>query len=205
MSSLIPPINSKGFFTLKSPWAMPANAVYECIAVREFADFSAIGEDLYALVYQPKSLDRTVFETDQTNDEKIITLASATKATIYVPSSYITGYPSMDNVAYSHVVASASLGALPDTLDLTFLQDQLAGVISDVIGVTTEIHLNVAPSDNYISAAQHATLEAARQDAIANRTTDRARLLEADVTIDGLRQKIAQYETFMRQQGWIPQ
>ncbi len=205
MSSLIPPINATGFFTLKSPWAMPPNAVYECIAVREFADFSAIGEDIYALVYQPKQLDRATYEADRNRDEKIITLASATRPTIYVPSSYLTGYPSMDNVAYSHVVVSASLGALPDSLDLTFLQDQLTGVISDVIGASTEVHVNVAPSDNYISAAQHATLEAARQDAIASRTTDRARLLEAATTIDGLRQTIAQYEAYMRQQGWIPQ
>ncbi len=205
MSSLIPPINAKGFFTLKSPWSLPANAVYECIAVREFADFTSIGEDVYSLVYEPRELERSVYEIDRNNDEKIVTLASATRPTIYVPSSYITGYPAMDNVAYSHVVVSASLGALPDQLDLTFLQDQLAGVISDVVGVTTEVHLNLAPSDSYISASQHATLEAARQDAIASRTTDRAKLIEAGSTIDGLRQTIAQYETYMRQQGWVPQ
>lgn len=205
MALLIPPLNTKGFFQLKAPWAMPANTVYECIALREFQDFINIGEDVYSLVYQPRGLTRTDYENDRQAGAKIITLSAASHAKIFVPNTYLLGYPTMDNVAYSHVVLSISLGPVADAVDLTFLQDQLQGVVSTVIGVTTStVKINAAPSDNYVTAVQHAQIEAARQNAIANRTTDLAKLLTANATIDELRQVNATYLQVIKDLGGLP-
>lgn len=203
--SRVPPINSKGFFSLKAPWTLPANTVYECIAVREFSDFTNIGEDVFALVYEPKGLKEAEYRKDRDAGVKIITLASKSEAMVFVPSSYVLGYPSMDNVAYSHVVMSISLGAIPDALDLTFLEDQIQGTVSNVIGVTPQVHVNVAPSDNYVTATQHAQLEQARQEAIQSRKTDLARLLESQAIVSQQRQVIANYEAILRHHGLLPE
>lgn len=205
MAFLVPPINTKGFYQLKSPWSVANNVIYECIAIREFHDFTQIGADVFEMVYQPKGLDRSIYESDLAAGAKIITLQSATRPTIYVPNSYLLAYPSNDNVAYSHTVLSISLGPVADAMNLEFLQDQLSGVCSDVIGVTPTVRVHAAPSDEYISAAQHAALEQARQDAIAQRTTDRARLIAADQTISELRQVLAQYEAILRHHDLIPE
>lgn len=203
--SIIPQINSTGFFQVKSPWQMPENTIYTCIAVRDFSDFTAIGENVFDLVYKPKNIPVELYQADVAAGAKIITLASRTQPTIYIPSTYLTGYPLMDNVAYSHVVLGVSLGAIPDNMDLTFLKDQMQGLVSSVIGVTPTVELNAAPSDNYMSATQHAAWLQARQEAITSRETDLARLMQANATISTLRQVIAQYEAFMRQHGWVPE
>lgn len=205
MTAIIPQIGSKGFFQVASPWQMPDNSVYECIAIRDFGDFTAIGEDVFELVYQPNRVPRDKFQADMAAGAKIITLASRTRPTMYIPTTYLTGYPMMDNVAYSHVVMGVSLGAIPDAMDLTFLKDQLSAVVSSVTGIMADIQVNVAPSDNYMTAAQHANWVQARQDAITNRETDLARLLKAQGTISELRQIIAQYETIMRGAGILPE
>ena len=205
MSFLIPPINARGFYSLKAPWSTAPNTIYECIAIREVYDFTQIGTDPFELIYQPQSIERSVYDADVAAGVKILTLRSNTRPTLYVPNSYLLGFPSNDNVAYNHIVASISLGAIPDALDLTFLQDQLASATEATIGVTPEVKIHAAPSDTYVSADQHNTLEQARQDAITNMKTDRARLLEANHLIDELRQVIARYEEIMREHDLIPE
>lgn len=184
---------------------MPANSVYECIAVRDFADFTDLGVDVFDLVYKPHNVPREKYQADQVAGAKIVTLASRTRPNMYIPTTYLTGYPLMDNVAYSHVVMGISMGAIPDSMDLTYLKDQITTAVASVTGVQATVEVNVAPSDNYMTAAQHANWMQARQDAITNSETDLARLLAANARISELTQVIAQYEAFMRQNGWTPQ
>lgn len=206
MTQMIPPINTRGFYELKAPFSTANNTIYECIAIREFKDYTQIGADVFGEVYAARGLDRAVYEADVAANVKIITLRSEYYPALYVPTSYINRFPSNDNVAYSHVVMSASLGPLPDTLDLTFLLDQIRGVVSSVIGVAEPmVAVHAAPSDQYISASQHATLEQARQAAISSMTTDRAQLLTERQMNDQLRGVIANYEAIMRAHGLLPE
>ena len=191
MSRLIPPIDTKGRYTLKLPFVAQVNILYSCASIREFIDLENQGIDVYTTYYQPHGLDVTDYQQDRTNNEAIITLVSDTLAPIYVPSSYILTYPDLSYHNYQHVVLSASLGPLPDSIDLTFVRNQMATVISDVVGVMPEVHVSVVGLDGVITPAQHESLEAAREAAITNRTTDRARLLQEQ-------QKVAELETKIR-------
>jgi hypothetical protein len=204
MTSVVPPLNSKGFFQVASPWQMPANVIYECSAIRDFIDFATINEDVFKLVYAPKDISREKYEQDRAAGAKIISLTSMTNSTIYIPSTYLTGYPLMDNVACSRVVLGVDMGAIPDSIDLNFLLTQIKAAATDVIGVEPDVRVTTAPSDNYMTANQHAQWEVARQDKIANRTTDRARWLAERQVTDQLRQTIAAYEQIMRDAGIIP-
>ena len=205
MSNLIPPINTKGFYSLKAPWSTANNTIYECIAIREFKDFTDAAADIYGLVYEPMGLAREIYEADRAAGVKILTLRSTTRPTIYVPSSYLLSYPSNDNVAYQHTVLALSLGALPVALDLQFLIDQVQGVVSSVIGIVPEIKTAAAPSDEYITAVQHAQLEQGRRAAIEELKTDYTRVIELTALVDQLRAVIVNQENILRANGLLPE
>ncbi len=204
MSRLIPPIGTRGLYTLKAPWSVAPGVLYTCAAIRKFIDLENLGTDVFVTYYEPYGLDRTVYEQDRRNDEVLLTLVSETTAPLYVPSSYLASFPDQSHRNYQHVVLSASLGPLPDYIDLSFAQDQVASVISDVIGMAPTVHLSLAPSTGVVTPEQHDALEAARMAAVANRTTDRARVLELTRVNQELSQRLAILEKIVKDYGLIP-
>lgn len=205
MSRMIPPLGTRGLYSLKAPWSTEPNVLYSCAAIRSFVDLDNLGTDIFETYYAPMGLGQDVYNRDRRNDEAIITLVSETTAPIYVPSSYIASYPDLTHRNYHHVVVSASLGMIPDYIDLTFLKDQIQAVISDVVGVASTVHVGVAPVTGVISPEQHEILEAARQAAITNRTTDYARNLLLQQKNQQLEQRLAVMEEILKSRGLIPQ
>lgn len=199
-----PALHAAGLYQLRLPWTIPANVVYECIAVRSFRDYVQKGEDVYTTYYQPMGLTLAQYEADRALGANLVTLASASNPTIYVPDTYIEAYPFLGDIKYSHVVLSVSLGVVPDKMDLTFVRSQVAAVVSDTIGVVPTVNVNVAPSTGLITQAQHQILETARNAAITNRKTDRARIIELQVLVDAQQQRIAGLEEIIIDAGLLP-
>lgn len=205
MPSIIPTLGMKGRYSLKEPWSAAPDTIYTCSAIRYFVDIENLGKDVYEQYYQPMDVEKSVFEDDRRNQVAIITLTSDTRAPIYVPSSYITAIPDLSHRNYHHVVLSASLGPLPDYIDLAFLQDQVSAVVSDTIGLEPDVHLSVAPMTDTVSPEQHEILETARAAAIENRTTSHAKVLELERTRSQLEQRLAIMEQILRDNELIPE
>ena len=184
-----PPLHRAGRYTLRAPWAADDSIVFSCMALRSFSDCEKLGVDVYKTYYQPMGLSTTVYNNDKAANAHIVTLMSETSV-IYVPDSYIESYPSMTEYTYQNVVLSISLGAVPDYIDTTFLNQQLATVVSDVIGIMPTVNVHVSPSTGTVSADQHEIAEAARAAAIKTRQTDYAKLLIAQGTITTLQTKV---------------
>jgi len=205
MASKTPSLHAKGAFSLSAPWSLPANVIFECIAIRSFQDFVDKGEDVFTKVYAPKGLDRSVYEADKAAGAKIITLYSNSEALVVVPDTYIASYPSMDTVAYSAVILSIALGAIPDGLDLTFVKEQIKGTVLESLGVTAAVVEHIQPSTGVITSDQHQVLETARQAKITNRTTDRAEKIRLQNLVDEQRTIIQNLETIIRDGGLLPE
>lgn len=204
MSLKTPALHAAGLYQLRTPWSVPANVVYECIAIRDFKDYVQKGEDVYTTFYQPMGLSEAQYQADRALGANIITLASPSNPTIYVPDTYIEAYPFLGDIKYSHVVLSVSLGVVPDKMDLTFVRSQVAAVVSDTIGVVPTVNVAVAPSTGLVTQAQHQVLETARNAAITNRKTDRARLIELQALVDAQQQRIAGLEQIIIDAGLLP-
>lgn len=177
MAKITPSLNARGIYTLRTPFPDISNKIYECTAVRSFGDYIDLGKSAFDEVYAPLSIDLSVYEDDLADKANIVTLTSPNEPTIHVPDTFIEKYPDLEYVRYANVAISASLGAIPDELSLLLLQDQVAGVISDVIGVTPVVRIHAYASAGVVTMAQHAINEAARTAAVTNRTTDRARYI----------------------------
>jgi hypothetical protein len=197
MARNTPPLHAKGVYTLLAPWTTVGDAIYECIAIRSFADFVEKGQDVYQMFYGPKGLSQAVYEADLVAGAHIVTLQSATSAIIFVPDTYISKFPDLTGVEYKRLVMSVLLGPLPDNVDLTFLKTILGDAASDVTGVVATVTEHVAPYAGVVTADQHATLEAARQAAINNRTIDRATVLQQQTVINAQAQRITDLQAII--------
>ena len=184
-----PPLNRMGLYILREPWSADPAQVYVCKAIRSFDDCVKLGVDVFNTYYVPKSQTQEVYNADKVSGASIITLMSE-KETIYVPDSFIEHYPDMTAFTYQNVVLSIGMGAIPDYLDLTFLSTQLAGTVSDVLGIVPTVLTHVAPSAKTMTADQHEIAEAARTAAIRTRVTDRAKLLLAQGEVAALQLKV---------------
>jgi len=184
MAKMTPAMHAKGLFQLKTPWPASLQAIYEVIAIRSFSDFTKKGESVFDLFYRPLGLTQQDYENDAAEGAHIVTLRSSTAATIFVPDTYILGYPALDTVAYSRIVLSVDLGPMPSDLALDFIKDALATAASDITGNVATVKEHAVPYAAIVTETEHATLESARQAAISNRKIDRARVIEYMATID---------------------
>jgi hypothetical protein len=198
---MTPPIDASGTFTVKAPYVLVPNTVYTCRAIRAFEDLIAAGVDIAAVYYVPKGLTTTDYQNDAAVKANIITLMSASAPTVYLPDTYILSFPDMSNVAYSTIVLSASLGPLPDSLDLTATKVAIQGAISDLIGIEPTVSVFSVPSDTVMTQEQAATAEAARQAAIVSRTTDHAELLSLQANYATLLQQYQALEAIIVANG----
>lgn len=189
-----PPLHARGIYTLVTPFPDITSLIYECTAIRSFRDYLDLGKSAYDEVYVPAGLTAENYTDDLAANANIVTLTSPNNATIYVPDTYIQKYPDLEYVQYANIAVSASLGAIPDDLDLSLMKTQIAGIISDVIGVTPVVRLHAYASAGVVTMAQHALNEASRQAAITNRTTDRARVIALLAEKAALQQRIVDLE-----------
>lgn len=195
MARNTPPMHAKGVYTLLAPWTTVGDAIYECIAIRDFDDFINRGENVYERFYAPKGLDQATYQADLQAGAHIVTLQSETSAMIFVPDTYIEKFPDFSGVRYKRIVLSIMLGPLPDDVDLTHLKATIGQAASDVTGVVATVNEHVAPYAGVVTPDQHAVLEVGRQAAVTNRTIDRARVVEQKGVIDAQAQRIRALES----------
>lgn len=198
-----PPLLARGRYQLKMPWNAEPTQIYVCMAIRSFADIYELGKDVFETYYVPMGLGKAEFESDRKAEANIITLMSEDSPVIYVPDTYILSYPDMNNVTYSHVVMSMSLGALPDYLSFEHLGSQIANLASDVIGVVPTVRVHKAPHAGVITPEEHEVLEVNRLASVQLRETDHARVLQLQVERDVLQQKLTALEQLVIDNGLL--
>lgn len=199
MSGFIPTLGTRGLYTLLPPFdtALLEDIPYTCIAVRRLADIIAAGGDPKAEYYTPNALTDAQYAADIVAGVCIITLQAESIDVVYVPSSYISGFPEIGGIPYTQLLLAMDIGALPDSLDLTYVKGKLADVVLENLGVTTTVKTVVASLTTNVTDAEHATLETARQALIGTVTTDHARYLQASTDLAAAQAKITELENFI--------
>lgn len=202
---LIPTLGSKGTYVLKEPFnqSIRSNEIYECGAIRYFKDLENNGTNVFNIYYKPFNLDESDYKKDRDSGQVLITLLSPKYAPVYVPSSYIESFPSLDSKPYNQVILTASLGALPDDVILDDTINTMQDVLSDAIGVTVTVHTSIMPLSDAVSPTEHATQEAARLGAIGTRETNYSRVSELEALNYTLKQNIGILEQIVKAHGLL--
>lgn len=197
---LIPGIGVQGVFTLKTPFdtQLLANTAYQVVAVRKLSDIAAAGGDPQALYYTPLGISSADYQTDLAAGVVIVSLQAGNGTWLYVPASYILAMPDQGGVPYTSLILGATLGPVPNATDLSYLFTQVAALISDTLGLdpanVSVQSVAISPTQN-ISAAEHTTLEAARQARITASSTEHAQLLAMTAQRDALQTLCNQLQT----------
>lgn len=206
-------IGSQGVFTLAAPFdkelvSRPDSVKiqYKVAALNSIESLEMSGLDVFNTIYKPKGLDEVKFSSDKLNDVTIVTLTSIGLKTVYVPQSYITTTPVYDGVKYFEPIIHASLGLIPLELDLTYLQQQISAVITDVVGVTEDkilVKVSALPVNGVVGLDDHEEMETIRKNNIKTRPTDRANALRLENENTELKKEIAYLQQLCLDNGLI--
>ena len=158
-----PYVGLKGVFGVNTPYVLDATKTWTVIAVRSFDDVYKQGEDVYTSYYEPFSISNGVFNSDKAEQANIVTFKSNEGVHVYIPDTFITTMPTADTVDYTHRVVMVDLGSLPNTVDLEYLETEMANVASGFLGVEANCEVCVVSEPGVITAEEHATILAARQ------------------------------------------
>lgn len=200
MSNYIPAVGTSGIYTLLSPFdnALTPNVAYTCVSVRRLGDIIAAGGNPLKTYYLDNSLTKEIYETDVTNNACIVSLQGPGGLTVCVPSSYIKSYPDIGGVPYSVIAMAISLGAIPTSMDLSYISNQIVELVRDTIGIDSEVKLVEIAEPSLLTYDDSKALEIARKAKIATTMTDRAMYLDASSKLASARQKIAMLETYIK-------
>jgi len=135
MEYTVPPINSKGKFVLAAPFDNVLSSLEEYLvtAIRSLDELAS--DKPYDNIYKPVGLTEEDLARDLENKVPIVVLLSTGNEYLYVPANRILSIPVIVGKQHQEKMLAISLGLLPLDLDLTTLEDDIASVIYDSLGV----------------------------------------------------------------------
>lgn len=171
-----PFIHSTGVYKFRAPWVNKPGIIYECLAIRSFADIYKLGDNVYTLYYEPlgliegrdvpKTSDKFSFAEEVDKNPNIITLKGSDGVTLYVPDTFIEEVPNSTLVPYYQTVLAVSLGALPEYVDISNVSDDVMQLVSARLGIEAKVQTGIVPIVNNPTPEEHSTLEKARLEGI---------------------------------------
>lgn len=199
MSNLIPSLGAKGIYKVSEPFTtLVKNIAYTCIATRRLSDFVSIGRDPKALYYDPYGLGDAIWARDSKDrDVCIVSLQSDSGQIVYVPSSFILSFPSLNGIPYTVRILGINLGAIPDSLDLNSLYGYMHDLVRDTLGVESEVKSVAISETKLMSKEQHDSLELARLDLINTTQTERSRIIELERLVTTLQEQNSALEQYI--------
>lgn len=204
-TEILPNIGASGTWSLKPPFndKLVANLAYSCKAIRKLSEVVATGMDAKAEFYDKYDLGDDTYNLDVKNDISIITLVSSEGNWLFVPSSYLNGWPSSDTVPYAVVGMLLNLGALPNTIDPSFLSEKVSNVVQANLGHTPEIKFATLSETTNKTWSDHESLEQARQTLISDSNTDYVRRVKAEADLAAAQAHIQALEQYIVDNGMV--
>lgn len=202
-NELLPGIDASGIWKLKAPYdtKLIPDLAYTCKAVRKLSEVVSSGTDVKADCYTAYEIPDTTYDEHVAADISIITLVSSSGNSLAVPSPYLDGWPSSDVVPYVVLGMLINLGAIPNTIDPTYLTDKVTNVISTTLGHVPTIEYLALSEVKNVAFDQHTALENLRQSNITDNNTDYIRRLNAEDELAKARAEIAALQQFIINSG----
>lgn len=139
MSSLsLPVVDQEAVYDFHDPFShLTLNWTrFTCTSIRRLGQLTQANENPWKTLYQHNQLPYEAYQRDVANDTYILELTTPTKSRIYVPFSYIKSINSSESYSYQDYAISIKLDALPTTINLAPLLDEILDLVKDQLGIT---------------------------------------------------------------------
>lgn len=199
MSSMIPSMWVEGSFTAKPPFdtLVDPEISFTVEALRTVEELRGRNTNLYTTVFEPVGITEedgeAILETLDNEAGVIIVLTSVGRPNVYLPSTYLLSFPSVDGVKYEHMALIVDLGVVPPQLRnvLAETQQEIQDLVLSRVGVDTTVNIGVVPTTAYVQAGQARIFENTRKQAITNAKTNIKVIKE-------LQTQVAKQETYIQ-------
>lgn len=190
MTQLIPPINVRGLFNFKEPFATVEDKYFTVSGVVSIRTLVAQGKDILTEVYLDNTLTQEDYNADLEANVILITLITDRGVQLTLPSEYLLTLPEINTVDYHHLVLGVSLGSVPKAMSLEYLKEQLISITAESVGITPTVSKFVVPTEGTVSLETHIALEEARTLGLGQAVTARGQLDKANAAIVSLQEKV---------------
>lgn len=195
----LPTVGASGYYELRSPLntLVTLGERYTCQAIRRLSDYLANNEDAKTDIYVKVGIEAS-YDQDLNDNVYIVSLQSDKGHWLYVPASYIVSYPLTNGIPYRALMIGVSLPSIPADRDLSFLETDIANLVSDVLGVVPIMRQVETSRVVLVTKTKHDLLQAERNALSAGRVTDRARYMKTQQDLDTALAKIAALEQYIK-------
>lgn len=202
-SELLPAIGAAGDWKLKTPFdtKYTAGMAYSCRAINKISSLVSTGIDVLDTLYIPNGLTADNYAADVAADLSMVTLQSSSGQVIILPSSYLLGWPSNDAVPYVVLGMVINLGAIPNTIDPTFLTPKVAAVIKAALGHDADIEYVTLSETTNKTWDDHTSLENLRLANVTDDNSDYVKRLNAEADLTAAQAQITALQQFIIDSG----
>jgi hypothetical protein len=189
-----------GQWKLKAPYdsLMAPKTLYTCQSVQSINSYIASGESVYDRYYGPLDVSTDQYQQDVGDNVFIVGLQAGTGEWVYVPASFIEEAPNDNGVKYIPVVLGVSLGAVPDSVNLEPIIQQVKNLVEATFGITSEVKGVLVGSPKWMTNEEHDLMENVRKQKIS---TSSSPVIEANILREDnerLRRAMAEYEKIFK-------
>lgn len=199
-SEIVPVIGMTGLYSLKSPYTDLINSdiEYTCVSVSSISGMLANGLNPLNEIYIANGDTEVNYNLDAENNRTIITLQSGIGDVVTVPNSALNKLPIADGVNYTSVMLGVMLSVIPDSLDLTTLEQEIKDLVLSKIGVNSTITSAVLGGSIVIPHDKHAIIEIARLGKIISGKNNLLDNIKLQDIVSKQAAKIALLEAFVK-------
>lgn len=206
MDGLYPDVGMSGAITAQEPFdkLFAKQARYECIAVESINALVTNGEAPYDHVYKAVGATYDDYVAALATDDKIITFQAVHGDVVKIPAKFLVNMPDANGIKYSMVMLGVNLSAIPEDLDLDSLKEEISDLIMQSLGVPCDVKEMVYGATTLLTHAQHRAVQSGRTEKMATSSSSRRLAKELSLSNEGLKQKVAMLEEYIRQNSGIP-
>jgi hypothetical protein len=202
---MIPETGSTALFTFKLRFDS-LNGVYRIRAKTTFRDAITAGVSFGSNLYVPAGLAASDFDTDYptylTDVVAVLESVRDTSVVYYVPESVFATVPDPTIKEYFPLNAVINLGVFSNTQAIYPLLDQIKDLVQSSVGVTDPLYLLTNPDNKvYLTDAQYAAVEEARQENTQKLVPLKVQLDQALLALQIMSTKVSLYEKLLAKQS----
>jgi hypothetical protein len=125
------------------------------------------GVDVLNDIYLANGDTLASYTADSNNGVMLVSVSAGSGDTFTFPVTALSGVPTGEGVVYRNTVMSIGLSAIPETMDLTALQNEISDLVFNTLGVKSTVFLTTVGAATILSPDQDALVTTARSAAVS--------------------------------------